>query len=133
MFYKIIKDQMIVDVNNVFLHENPKNHVLTDTTYEHAHFIASSDKQKLYKTHWCGGIENSAYHVELVQAEFIDEAEYNSLKQQLETADVQYIEVKNQEEPVIVEPKEDVRVLDNIEMKRRILELEELVRQLLQK
>ena len=42
MFYKIIKNNTVIDVNNVFLHENPKNHILTETTYEHVHFIVSS-------------------------------------------------------------------------------------------
>lgn len=50
MFYKIIKNNMIIDVNNVFLSESQKNHILTEASYEHAHFIISSDRKQLYKT-----------------------------------------------------------------------------------
>lgn len=134
MFYKIIKNNTVIDVNNVFLHENPKNHILTETTYEHVHFIVSSNGQNLYKTKWCGGIENSVYHVETIQAELINEAEFLTLKEQLMNTVIEYTETKNNVVEIVNnEVKDEVKVLDTIEMKRRILELEELVKELLNK
>lgn len=133
MFYKIIKNNMIIDVNNVFLSESQKNHILTEASYEHAHFIISSDRKQLYKTSWCNGLENSAYQAEFVNAEFIDESEFNQLKEQLQNNVVEYVDKKEGNVEIITENTQETEVLDMIAMKKKILELEALVAQLLQK
>ena len=134
MFYKIIKNNMIIDVNNIFLCENKKNHILTETTYEHAHFIISSDRKNIYKASWCNSLENSVYHVEVVEAEIITEAEYTELQQQLQNDVIKYIDKKEDNTIEIVDDSaDDVQVLDVMAMKKKILELEALVAQLIKK
>ena len=136
--YKIIKNNVVIDVNNLFLKEHQTKHVLVKTTVEDCNFIISSDGLTLYTTAWCWGVEDSKYKPEKVEAILIDEEEYLQLREQLQlNKTIEYIVQPETQEPQIITPdlteNEKVEVLDAIAMKRKILELEELVQQLLKK
>jgi hypothetical protein len=47
--YKIIKDNLVIDVSNVYLAENAYNHALIRTSKDNIHFLLASDGVTLYK------------------------------------------------------------------------------------
>jgi hypothetical protein len=130
--YKIIKDNYVIDVSNTYLKENEYNHALVETSASQAHFLLASNETTLYKAPWCYGHVDSNYKAIEVIAEPIDQEEFDALKQELQIGSIEYNETK---EDIVTETpvKETTEVLDALAMKRKILELEELVRQLLNK
>jgi hypothetical protein len=47
--YKIIKDNLVIDVSDVYLAENAHNHALIRTSKDDIHFLLASDGATLYK------------------------------------------------------------------------------------
>ena len=83
-YYKMIKNNTVVDVNNIFFRytKKHKNIIKCESTY--AQLIQSSDGKNFYTTSWlCPTPEG--VHPEYIEAVIISEEEYNSLKEQLST------------------------------------------------
>lgn len=130
--YKIIKDNYVIDVSNTFLAENSGNHALVSTTEDNIHFLLSSDGKTLYKAPWCYGYIFSKYNAVMVDAVKISEEEFLELKEQLQLEPVVY-EPEKEEQVITEETNSEQEILDPVEMKKKIIELEKLVQQLLNK
>jgi hypothetical protein len=137
-YYKIIKNNTVIDVNNVFLCLSKKHReVLMPCDIRYTQYLQSSDCEQLYRTTWTAEVENDQYNAEFVEAVIIEEEEFLSLQEVLQTKqeiiyevkDNNIVEVKPQPEEVAPQPE----VLDVIAMKRRLVELETLVQELLKK
>lgn len=137
MFYKIIKDNKIVDVNNEFFKLQRKHNLLINTDYKHAEFICSSDGVNLYTTSWTSepayGNKNSQY----VEAVLIDQDEYNQLKEELQLNHVVIQTIEDSPEDVVVvepqKPERHVEVLSLRRLEERVAQLEKIIEQLLNK
>lgn len=136
MFYKIIQNNQVIDVNNQTFKAQKYPHILVPSNDFYCEYIMSSDGSQLYFTSWT---VESKYPIDsaiYTDAIIIDEEEYLQLLDQLKTNEkIQYIEKEEEEIEIITPIEEDqqIEVLDVIAMKRKILELEELVKQLLNK
>lgn len=144
MFYKIIQNNQIIDVNNQFFKAQEKPHLLVPCEPKYCEYICSSDGVKFYYSDWTRESNFPFSFPERVdQIIIIDEEEYNSLKEQLNleddgklniietTIEPEVVDVQTLEEPI--EETQQVEVLTNAELRRRVLELEQLVQQLLKK
>ena len=132
-YYKIIKENTIIDVNNTFLCISKKHpSVLIPCDIRHTQYIQSSDCERLYTTNWTIPVSNDMYNAELVEAILIEEEEFLSLQEALQTKQEIVYEIK-QAEVEVVQSEETTQpeVLDTLAMKRRLIELEALVQQLL--
>lgn len=136
MFYKIIQNNQVVDVNNQTFKAQKYPHILVPSNDFYCEYIMSSDGSQLYFTNWTAEPKYPIDSAVYTDAIIIDEEEYLQLLDQLKTNEkVQYIEKEEEEIEIITPIEEDqqIEVLDVIAMKRKILELEELVKQLLNK
>lgn len=139
MFYKIIKNNQVIDVNDLFLKEQKKHHILLATEPKYAEYLISSDASTLYETNWTVEHSSDKYQAEYVEAEIISEEEYKKLKEQLQLDAV--IEVVTNEgvaEPLIIEPAEvtperKLEILSLQQLTKRVEELEKLVQQFINK
>ncbi len=136
MFYKIIINNQIIDVANQTLKAQKKPHILVPCEQDECEYVASATTGRFYYSSWTVYVENPFSFAEQVDViEPIEEDEYNELLQQLsDNTPVVYKKEVEFENPTIIEELEEKpEVLDTLAMKRKILELEELVKQLLNK
>lgn len=136
MYYKIIKNNQIIDVNNVFLCLSKKHpDMLMPCEVRYTQFLQSSDNEQLYTTNWTIPVQHPCYVSEVVDAIIIEEEEYLTLKKELQNNNI----IAYQREKEMINEEEDIEtpnqpeVLNINAMQRKILELEELVKQLLNK
>lgn len=136
MFYKIIQNNQVIDVNNQTFKAQKYPHILVPSNDFYCEYIMSSDGSQLYFTSWTAESKYPIDSAIYTDAIIIDEEEYLQLLDQLKINEkIQYIE-KGEEEVEIITPIEEnqqIEVLDAIALKRKILELEELVKELLNK
>lgn len=139
MFYKIIKNNQVVDVNDVFLKEQKKHHILLATEPKYAEYLISSDATTLYETSWTVEHSSDIYQAEYIEAEIISEEEYKNLREQLQL-DVIIEVVENEEvaeslivEPTDVTPERKLEILSLQQLIKRVEELEKLVQQFINK
>lgn len=135
MFYKIIKNNLVVDVNNSFFCVLEKHHNIVQCKPEDAQLIQSSNGQTFYTTEWLRPLP-SRVEYETVRAVVISEEEYLKLKEELKVQEVKIIEevvTPQQEEVQQEEVHEEESIMTAAEMRNRILELETLIKQLLNK
>lgn len=140
-YYKIINNNSIIDVNNIFYKVQRKPRMVVPCEPKECEYVVSSDGNTLYYSAWTRASQypiSVATYVDVI--ELIDEKEYLKLKEELQVNQkpIEYIEVQEPviEEPEIITPiseEEKPEVLDMIAMKRKIIELEKLVQQLLNK
>lgn len=135
-YYKIIKNNTVIDVNNVFLCLSKKHaNILMPCDIRYTQYLQSSDYEKLYRTTWTADVENDQYDAEFVEAVIIEEEEFLSLQEALQTKQEIVYEIE-QVEVEVEQPEEtpaQPEVLDMIAMKRRLVELETLIQELLKK
>lgn len=136
MFYKIIKNNQVIDVNNKFLKLQRKHNILVDTDYKHAEFICSSDESTIYTTSWTSEVQNNK-NVQYVEAILINQDEYEQLKQQLELNHVEIEVTEDKQEIVeVIEPKEPQRHFEALslwKLEKRVTELEKIIAELQKK
>lgn len=139
MFYKIIKNNQVVDVNDVFLKEQKKHHILLATEPKYAEYLISSDATTLYETSWTVEHSSDTYQAEYIEAEIISEEEYKNLREQLQlNAVIEVVENEEVAEPLIVEPidvtpERKLEILSLQQLTKRVEELEKLVQQFINK
>lgn len=133
--YKIIKDNLVIDVSNVYLAENAHNHALIRTSKDDIHFLLASDGATLYKAPWFYGHVASRYQAIPVDVVEITQEEYDQLKQQLQLNCTVLVESDKPNETITDAPvkEPEPQVLNVVDMQRKIEELEMLVKQLLNK
>lgn len=118
-YYKIIKDDKIIDVNNRFFRFLKKHLIPISCEVEDAEVVQSSDGLKYYTASWTKPAP-AQLNVELVKVFIISEEEYNSLKEQLQLNEVVIVEPVQEEEKVtttaetIEQPKEETQKVVNI-------------------
>lgn len=139
MFYKIIQDNKIIDVNNQFFRTQKKPHLLIECEPKYCEYVCSSDGLEFYYSDWTREAQFPFSFAQRVdQIVIIEEDEYNSLKEQLCSSET-ILTTPTEEDlvtnslPIEQEEIDVVEVMDNASLKRKILELEELVKQLLNK
>lgn len=136
-YYKIIKNNEIIDVNNVFLCISKKYpDMLIPCELRNVQYLQSSDGEQLYITNWTAPVSHPLYSPELIEAVLINEEEYQSLKDTLQNQTIiveeNEVQPSNQQEE-FAENIDEPQVMNITEMKRKILELEQLVQKLLNK
>ena len=132
MYYKIIKDNKIVDVNNQFFHHR-KRGPISDSP-EKANLIRLSSGE-FCRALWTAPLPEEADYYPLVNAVLIEEDEYLKLREELNLGPV------IQEEPVVIKEEaekipdqpivEEPKVITAADLQAKIDQLEALVKQLL--
>ena len=132
MYYKIIKDNKIVDVNNQFFHHR-KRGPISDSP-EKANLIRLSSGE-FCRASWTAPLPEEADYYPLVNAVLIEEDEYLKLHEELNLGPV------IQEEPVVIKEEaakipdqpivEEPKVITAADLQAKIDQLEALVKQLL--
>ena len=132
MYYKIIKDNKIVDVNNQFFHHR-KRGPISDSP-EKANLIRLSSGE-FCRASWTAPLPEEADYYPLVNAVLIKEDEYLKLREELNLGPV------IQEEPVVIKEEaakipdqpvvEEPKVITAADLQAKIDQLEALVKQLL--
>ena len=133
MYYKIIKDNKIVDVNNQFFHHR-KRGPISDSP-EKANLIRLSSGE-FCRAPWTAPLPEEADYYPLVNAVLIEEDEYLKLREELNLGPViqeEPVGIKEEaaaevpDQPVVEEPK----VITAADLQAKIDQLEALVKQLL--
>lgn len=89
MFYKIIKNNKVIDVNyKLFAWDNKKKIMLMTNSLDNAQYIQSSNRSCFYLTRQLNGAPSEAPRLEVVDIEFIDAEEYSSLKEVLDSGEI---------------------------------------------
>lgn len=85
IYYKILKDGVVVDVNNVFLCWQKKHQIMIVCEPEKAQFIQKSDQSEIYRVDWLNPVPPELEpKYQLVEAEPIPELEYLLLRDLLD-------------------------------------------------
>lgn len=84
IFYKILADGKVLDVNDVFLRWQPKHGVMLVCDPAKAEFICPRDCSGYYHPSWLNKPPEGAVYDGEIDAEEITEAEYRALLEQLE-------------------------------------------------
>lgn len=99
-YYKILKDGIIIDTNNVFLRWQEKHKIMIGCEAGDAQFIQSSDQSTIWRTDWLNAVPDDLTPLyELADAVEISEEEYTSLRAILDSG--------QQPEDTEPEPKSD--------------------------
>lgn len=137
IYYKIIKNNTIIDVNNELFCYLPKHKNIISCDKQMAQLIRTSDEKTFYTTEWLLPLPEWAPYYEKVEAIIISKQEYLQLKKDLEVQEIIEIKEDSKEEPEITIIKEETietpqeQPMSATEMRKRIIELENLVKQLL--
>ncbi len=131
-YYKVIVNGAVIDVNYVFLKWQEKNKILIGCAAEDGQFIQSSDQKTVWRAPWLNKYPEEAGGYEIVKAVEISEEEYKELRAVLDLgepvqppAEPELPPEEKPEEPEPIEP-----VMSPVEMRLKINELEEKVKQL---
>ena len=84
IFYKILADGKVLDVNVVFLRWQPKHGVMMICSPEKAQFICPRDCSAYYHAAWLNEPSEGAVYDGDIECEEIGEAEYKELLEKLE-------------------------------------------------
>lgn len=87
IFYKILADGKVLDVNDVFLRWQPKHGVMLVCDPAKAEFICPRDCSGYYHPSWLNKSPKGAVYDGEIDAEEITEAEYRALLEQLEAGE----------------------------------------------
>lgn len=127
MYYKIIKNGYIIDVNDVFLAWQPKNRSFYHIEPEYAEYIQTSDLQNIYITDWTLPTKKGSPIIDSIEAIIIEKEEYLDLLQKLQ--DAAPLEHTTNEEAVIEEPQQQEELapipIGQIELLQKLIALEE--------
>ena len=127
MYYKIVKNGYIIDVNDVFLAWQPRNRSFYHIEPEYAEYIQTSDLQNIYVTDWTLPTKKGSPIIDSIEAIIIEKEEYLDLLQKLQsTAPLEHIindevtieETSQQEESVSIP-------IGQIELLQKLIALEE--------
>ena len=132
MYYKIIKDNKIVDVNNQFFHHR-KRGPISDSP-EKANLIRLSSGE-FCRASWTAPLPEEVDYYPLVNAILIEEDEYLKLREELNLGPIiqdEPVVIKEEaakipDQPVVEKPK----VITAADLQAKIDQLEALVKQLL--
>ena len=133
-FFKIIKDEEVIDIGCVFLKWNDARKKMYICDVNEAQFVQTFDETKIYKASWLNPAPKKAGKYETVTVEVIDETEFDELKELLSEGqpifiDEPVIEVQHHEEVEIPEEKP----MTIAEMRQLILEQQKQIETLLKK
>ena len=134
-FYKIIKDNKVIDVNNKFFKFLKKRLIPISCDSNDAEVVISSDGNKYYTADWMKPAP-AQLNVELVKVFIISAEEYNSLKEQLQLNETIVVEPVKEEvvvatNEVVEQPKEEIQKVINIrELYEEIRQLKEELKSL---
>lgn len=116
-FYKIIKDNKVIDVNNKFFKFLKKRLIPISCDSNDAEVVISSDGNKYYTADWMKPAP-AQLNVELVKIFIISEEEYNSLKEQLQLNETIVVEPVQEEiitaAGIVEQPKKETQKVVNI-------------------
>ena len=127
MYYKIIKNGYIIDVNDVFLAWQPRNRSFYHIEPEHAEYIQTSDLQNIYVTDWTLPTKKGSPIIDSIEAIIIEKEEYLDLLQKLQNATP--LEHITNEEVITEEPQQQEETafipIGQIELLQKLIALEE--------
>lgn len=127
MYYKIIQNNMIIDVGFVFLKWNTTYHRLFICDPKEVQFVQSSDELTLYHCQWMKTPPAEATGYVTADVIIISKEEYDTLKEQLDIDG----EIEIPDEPVPVPPSEPepepAQPMSAAEMRQIILQQKEQI------
>ena len=125
-YYKILKDNCIIDVNNKVYAYQPKPGRIIEVS-NNPQLISLSTGGQFFTSSWLHQLSKQIPGVEYIESELISEEEYNELRAQLDKGIQPIIE----EEPVIEEPQETEEPTEEKHEKVfSLLEVQELLSQM---
>lgn len=135
-YYKVMSNGVVIDANFVFLKWQKKNRVMLGCDISEANFIQSSDQNEIWRVPWLNPVDEEVGTYETVDAVEITEEEYLSIREALDEGTE--VPVPEPEEPDTdenegnTEEKEttpEETVMSVAEMRRKIVELEEALKE----
>ncbi len=123
-FYKIIKDDAVIDVGFVFLNWSEKHGCMIACDVSEAQFAQSSDELKAYHDNWLKPVPETYTDYEAAQVVIIEEDEYEELRARLingETISPDDIE------PEIIEPEPEEVTPDDEDKPLTIAEMRQII------
>lgn len=127
-FYKIIKDNTVIDANFVWLKWQTKHRVLLACKPYEASYIQSYDGVHVWRVMWLNPPPEDAPEFPVAEAVKISKEEYLDLRSQLDSGltPTEPEPEPPEEEPEVEPPEEPAEnVMTPEEMRRRIIELTE--------
>jgi len=133
-FFKVQKNNNVVDVGCVFLKWNSKRHKLFICEVDEGQFVQSY-KDRIYKASWLKPAPAEAKEYELAEVVVITETEYNDIKALLDEDETVPVEEEPvYEEPVVEEPQtQEEKPLTIAQMREIITEQQKQIEVLMEK
>lgn len=135
-YYKVIKNNEVIDVNHVFLKWQERHNLLLSCDVSEALFIQSSDGTEIWRVDWLNRIpKNCTYSFESIEAVEITAEEYIELKKQLDLGETVPDTAPDEPPGEIETPPDDPiqeEVLSGTALRLRVQELSETVANLVE-
>ena len=132
MYYKIIRENKIIDVNNQFFHYRKRGPISVEPEKANLIRLSSGD---FCRAPWTAPLPEDVDFYPLVDAVLIAEDEYISLREELNLGPIvqeEPVVVKEEVEETIIQPiAEEPKVITAADLQAKIDQLEALVKQLL--
>lgn len=134
-YYKIVKNNLIIDVNSMFFRYQRKRMNLVPCDENKAELVQSSDGKTFYTTEWLKPLPEGVHH-EFVDVIPISKEEYLKLREELQLNEAipqpTIIEEEIKSEPMIIdeEPQKIQKVVNIRELYEEIRQLKEELKSL---
>lgn len=139
-YCKMVRNDEIVDVGNLFMRWVSKNKTMAYCDINRAEFIRSALKEeRIYRSEWLANPADDAPVYEIIQLIVIDETEYDELYALLSDGEIVMDETVSETEPEQDEPEREdepektEKPMTVQEMREKIAELEETIAKIMQK
>ena len=136
-YFKILIDDKVVSVGNVFLKWNPKRHKLHVCDVDEGQFVQTYDEKNIYKASWLKQAPKDAKNFDTAKVVVVDEIEYNDILTSLQEGEPiveETVEPKREEYVVEHEPEpEQEKPMTIAEMRKLVLEQQEQINMLIAK
>ena len=136
-YFKILIDNKIVSVGNVFLKWNSKRHKLYVCDVDEGQFVQTYDEKNIYKASWLKKAPKDAKTFDTANVVVINETEYNDILTSLQEGEPiieEVTEPKREEYVVEHEPEpEQEKPMTIAEMRKIILEQQKQIEMLIEK
>ena len=122
-YFKVIKNEEVIDVGCVFLKWDTKRNKMYICNPDEAQFVQSINEDNIYKASWLNSAPRKAGKYDTAEVVVIDETEYNDLNALLSEGEQVTVETPPPAPPVQpTEEEPEEKPMTIAEMRERILE-----------